>query len=370
MERQANLTQRSKMELNLFLDQHRMRSTEIECDPRQKRRNGLCLKKTRAVNHRGVPSLSPVSPRRIWAAGTPLSNQGEPASSGEPDLAITTGMQDAPSDIAKRDEQISLLMAAMEESREREERMTQLLHDMQRKLNATETQQEMLSQKAQQDQLDLQQANTRLEESLKLERERTAAMLKEPSPKGRQDVVIYVANSDKTVQLNLQLSLRDNVNTVYTQCKEISAQKGIQWPKEEEYEFWVTGRSQEPVTIITRNVSLMDRGIRAQDLLMATLKRDRPKDISRANTPRVQRLLPITTVWGVTIKVWPANRGNAIMFRECTISMDATWRNVKEVIQKLLEIKGFIPPGDEGWTAKFWQKIIDDSWIDTKITEF
>ncbi len=58
------------------------------------------------------------------------------------------------------------------------------------------------------------------------------------------------------------------------------------------------------------------------------------------------------------------------MFRECTIPMDATWRNVKEVIQKLLEIKGFIPPGDEGWTAKFWQKIIDDSWIDTKITEF
>ena len=114
----------------------------------------------------------------------------------------------------------------------------------------------------------------------------------------------------------------------------------------------------------------MDQGIRAQDLLMATLKSDRPEDISRANTPRGQRLLPITTVWGVTIKVWPANHGNAIMFRECAIPMDATWRNVKEVVQKLLEIKGFIPPGDEGWTAKFWQKIIDDSWIDAKITEF
>ena len=108
---------------------------------------------------------------------------------------------------------------------------------------------------------------------------------------------------------------------------------------------------------------------------MATLKSDRPEDISRANTPRErsllcgQRLIPITTVWGVTIKVWPANHGNAIMFRECTIPMDATWRDVKEVIQKLLEIK-FIPPGDEGWVARFWQKTIDDSWIDTKITEF
>ncbi len=68
--------------------------------------------------------------------------------------------------------------------------------------------------------------------------------------------------------------------------------------------------------------------------------------------------------------MWPANHGNAIMFRECTIPMDATWRDVKEVIQKLLEIKGFIPPGDEGWTAKFWQKTIDDSWINAKITEF
>ena len=123
-------------------------------------------------------------------------------------------------------------------------------------------------------------------------------MLKEPSPKGRQDVVIYVTNSDRTVQLNLHLSLRDNANTVYTQCKEISTQKGIQWPKEEEYELWLTGRSQEPVTIITRNVPLLDQGIRAQDLLMATLKSDRPEDISRADTPRGQRLLPITTVWG------------------------------------------------------------------------
>ena len=159
-------------------------------------------------------------------------------------MANASGMTNAPEDIAKRDEQISQLMAAMDESRAREERMTQMLHDMQQALNATETQQELLSQKALKDQQDLQQANERLEESLKLERERTAAMLKEPSPKGRQDVVIYVTNSDRTVQLNLHLSLRDNANTVYTQCKEISTQKGIQWPKEEEYEFWLTGRSQ------------------------------------------------------------------------------------------------------------------------------
>ncbi len=71
---------------------------------------------------------------------------------------------------------------------------------------------------------------------------------------------------------------------------------------------------------------------------------------------------------GVTIKVWPANYGNAITFRECTIPMDAPWRDVKEVIQELLEIKQFIPHGDEGWVARFWEKTIDDSWRDTKIT--
>ena len=58
------------------------------------------------------------------------------------------------------------------------------------------------------------------------------------------------------------------------------------------------------------------------------------------------------------------------MYRECTIPLDATWRDVKEVIQKLLEIKEFIPRGDEGWIAKFWQKVIDDSWIDKNIADF
>ncbi len=293
-----------------------------------------------AVNHRGVPSLSPVTPRRrerrIWAAGTPASNQGD-ASSGEPESkAVTTIVLDTPSDTAPVcDEQLSLLMAAMEESRQREERMTLKLHEMQQQLSANETQQELLSQKAQKDQQDLQQANAKLVESLRLERDRTAAMLTEPSPKGRQDVVIYVTNSEKTVQLNLRLSLRDSVDTVYTQCKEISTQKGIPWPKDGEYELWLTGRNQQPVSIIAKDVPLLNQGIRAEDLLMATLKSDRPEDISRANTPegysslRGQRLMPITTVWGVTIKVWPANNGNAIMFRECTIPMDATWREVK-----------------------------------------
>ena len=136
-----------------------------------------------AVNHRGVTSLSPVSPKRVWMAGTSPSNQGDAASAGEPVTANTTGVPNTPDDIAKREEQISQLMAAMDESRAREERMSQMLHDMQQKLNATETQQELFSQKALKDQQDLQQANMRLEESLKLERERTAAMLKEPSPK-------------------------------------------------------------------------------------------------------------------------------------------------------------------------------------------
>ncbi len=77
-------------------------------------------------------------------------------------------------------------------------------------------------------------------------------MFREPCPKGRQDVVIYVTDSRRTVQLDLHLSLRDKVGTVYTQCKEISAQKAIFWPKEADYDFWVTGRSQEPVAIITK----------------------------------------------------------------------------------------------------------------------
>ena len=58
------------------------------------------------------------------------------------------------------------------------------------------------------------------------------------------------------------------------------------------------------------------------------------------------------------------------MYRECTIPLDATWRDVKRVIQDLLEIKEFIPIGDEGWTAKFWQNAIDDAWIDKKIADF
>ncbi len=48
--------------------------------------------------------------------------------------------------------------------------MTQMLYDVQHKLNASETQQEMFSQKALKDQQDLRQANVKLEESLKLER--------------------------------------------------------------------------------------------------------------------------------------------------------------------------------------------------------
>ena len=84
----------------------------------------------------------------------------------------------------------------------------------------------------------------------------------------------------------------------------------------------------------------------------------------------ISKLLPIVPVWGITLKVWPANRGNAIMYRECTIPLDATWRDVKMAIQNLLEIKEFIPIRDEGWIAKFWENVIDDSWIDRKITDF
>ena len=50
--------------------------------------------------------------------------------------------------------------------------------------------------------------------------------------------------------------------------------------------------------------------------------------------------------------------------------MDATWRDVKEVIQELLEVNQFIPPHDQGWSARFQRIDIDDSWIDRKITEF
>ncbi len=141
------------------------------------------------------------------------------------------------------------------------------------------------------------------------------------------------------MQLDLHLSLRDKVDTIYTQCKEISAQRAFVWPKEDEYELWLTGRTQEPVKLIVKNVSLKDQGIRAQDLRMATLKKDRPDNISRAGAPTDPRMLPIVPVWGITRKVWPANRGNAIMYRECTIPLDATWRDVKMVIQNVLEIK-------------------------------
>jgi hypothetical protein len=115
-----------------------------------------------AVNHRGVASLSPVTPKsrqRIWAAGTPNSNLGDPTPSIEPEtMAVRTGVPDTPSDIAIRDEQLSLMKAAMEESQKREERMTLMLYEMQQKLNATETQQELFSQKVQKDQQDLLQA--------------------------------------------------------------------------------------------------------------------------------------------------------------------------------------------------------------------
>ena len=108
------------------------------------------------------------------------------------------------------------------------------------------------------DQQDLLQANAKLEESLKLERERTTAMLREPSPKGRQDVAIYVTDDQRSVQLDLHLSLRDKLDTVYTQCKDISAQRSLPWPKDEECELWLTGRNQEPVKVIVKNVSLKD----------------------------------------------------------------------------------------------------------------
>ena len=200
-------------------------------------------------------------------------------------MAVRTGVPDTPSEAAIRDEQLSLLKAAMEESRQREERMTLMLYEMQQKLNATEIQQELFSQKAQKDQQDLLQANAKLEESLKLERDRTAAMLTEPSPKGRQDVVIYVINSDNTVQLNLRLSLRDSLATIYTQCRDISTQKGIQWPKDEEYEVWLTSREQQPIMLVTKDVALLSQGIRAEDVLMATLKSDGGSDeqIGRAS---------------------------------------------------------------------------------------
>ena len=103
-------------------------------------------------------------------------------------------------------------------------------------------------------------------------------------------------------------------------------------------------------------------------LLRATLKKNRPEHLPRVNSPRTPKLLPIVPVWGVTLKVWPANRGNAIVYRECTIPLDATWRDVKKVIRNLLEVKQYVPDGDHGWTARFRKQITDDSWIDKNIT--
>ena len=66
-----------------------------------------------------------------------------------------------------------------------------MLLEMHQTLNASESSQEKFSPKAPKDQPDLQEANVKLEESLRLERERTTAVVREPSPKGHQDVVIY-----------------------------------------------------------------------------------------------------------------------------------------------------------------------------------
>ena len=63
------------------------------------------------------------------------------------------------------------------------------------------------------------------------------------------------------MQLDLRLSLRDKVDTIYTQLKEVSAQRAIPWPKEEEYELWLTGRLQEQVRLFTKDVSLGDQGV-------------------------------------------------------------------------------------------------------------
>ncbi len=84
-----------------------------------------------AVNHRGVTSLSPVSSKRVWMAGTSPSNQGDVTSTGDPVKAGTIEVPSTLDELAKRENQITQLMMAMEESRVREEIMTQMLHEMQ-----------------------------------------------------------------------------------------------------------------------------------------------------------------------------------------------------------------------------------------------
>ena len=143
-----------------------------------------------ALNHRGVSTLAPVPSKRIWMSGNSPSNQGDATSQGDPVKASAVEVPSTPDELAKRENQITRLMMAMEESRAREERMSTMLYEMQQKLNASETQQKKFSPKALKDQQDLKEENVKLEESLRLERERTTAMLREPSPKGRQDVVI------------------------------------------------------------------------------------------------------------------------------------------------------------------------------------
>ncbi len=62
--------------------------------------------------------------------------------------ASTIEVPDAPDKLAKRDSQIAVLMMAMEESRAREERMTQMLLEMLQQLNASESSQEKFTPKA------------------------------------------------------------------------------------------------------------------------------------------------------------------------------------------------------------------------------
>ena len=68
-------------------------------------------------------------------SGNSPSNQVDATSQGEPVKASTIEVPDTPGELAKRDSQIAVLMVAMEESRAREERMTQMLLGMQQKNN-------------------------------------------------------------------------------------------------------------------------------------------------------------------------------------------------------------------------------------------
>ncbi len=164
-------------------------------------------------------------------------------------------------------------------------------------------------------------------------------------------MVLYVTNEAKTCQLDLRLSLRDRTITACHQIRGVCSHRAMQRHKDKDYDLSLAGRNQCLMGTVTNDISLGEQGIRAEDLLMAAVRTTEPQAPEATSPAQGARaaeaeipgslaeagLMPIEPVWGVTFKVWPAHDGDAVFHRNCSIPMDATWRNVRDRIQRLME---------------------------------